>query len=51
LAVTAEPDADLSALRHQIAGHALTRFRQALELGNLPTTIQFRLAAQRVRAY
>jgi hypothetical protein len=51
LAVTAEPDADLSALRHQIAGHALTRFRHALELGNLPTTIQFRLAAQRVRAY
>jgi hypothetical protein len=51
LAITAEPDADLSALRHQIADHALTRFRHALELGNLPTTIQFRLAAHRDRAY
>lgn len=51
LSITAEPDADLTALRHQIAEHALTRFRNALELGNLPTTIQFHLAAHRVRAH
>jgi hypothetical protein len=50
LAITTEPDADLAALRHQIAEHALVRLRHALELSDLPTTIQFHLAAQRVRA-
>lgn len=44
LLVTTDPDADLSALRIRILGHAVTRLRTALDLTALPVTVEFRIA-------
>ncbi|WP_024799566.1 hypothetical protein [Nocardia sp. BMG51109] len=44
LLVTADPDADLTALRRRILGHAVTRLREALEVDVIPVTLEWRLA-------
>ncbi|WP_020669300.1 alkaline shock response membrane anchor protein AmaP [Amycolatopsis nigrescens] len=46
LAVGAERGADLGELRRRIEGHALPRLRQALDLGELPAAVEFRLTAK-----
>lgn len=43
LVVTTEQDADLTAVREQIAAHGLPRLRQALELSRLPAVLEFRV--------
>ncbi|WP_280388089.1 alkaline shock response membrane anchor protein AmaP, partial [Nocardia wallacei] len=44
LVVTAEPDADLTALRRRVLGHAVARLREALEVDIIPVTMELRLA-------
>ncbi|RDI43292.1 hypothetical protein [Nocardia mexicana] len=44
LVVTAEPDADLTALRGRILSHAVARLRTALEVDIIPVTMELRLA-------
>ncbi|EHR52675.1 hypothetical protein SacmaDRAFT_4490 [Saccharomonospora marina XMU15] len=44
LVVTTEQDADLTAVREQIAAHGVPRLRQALELNTLPAVLEFRVA-------
>ncbi|GAB2685653.1 alkaline shock response membrane anchor protein AmaP [Nocardia thraciensis] len=44
LVVTAEPDADLTALRRRVLGHAVARLRAALEVDIIPVTMEWRLA-------
>lgn len=44
LVVTAEPDADLTALRERISDDCLPRLRQALQVDEVPTTLELRLA-------
>ncbi|NIJ10649.1 hypothetical protein FHU38_000993 [Saccharomonospora amisosensis] len=44
LVVTTEQDADLTAVREQIAAHGLPRLRQALDLSTLPAVLEFRVA-------
>lgn len=44
LVVTTQQDADLTAVREQIAAHGLPRLRQALDLSTLPTALEFRVA-------
>ncbi|MBF6326910.1 alkaline shock response membrane anchor protein AmaP [Nocardia transvalensis] len=44
LIVTAEPNADLTAVRRRILGHAVPRLRQALEVDIIPVTLEWRLA-------
>ncbi|MBF6174868.1 alkaline shock response membrane anchor protein AmaP [Nocardia blacklockiae] len=44
LVVTAEPDADLAALRRRILEHAVARLREALEVEIVPVTMELRLA-------
>ncbi|NIH80388.1 alkaline shock response membrane anchor protein AmaP [Amycolatopsis viridis] len=43
---TAEPGTDLSALRERIVDDGVARLAQALDLGALPTVIEFRIAAE-----
>ncbi|HEX2131835.1 MAG TPA: alkaline shock response membrane anchor protein AmaP [Actinophytocola sp.] len=45
LAVTVEQDADLADLRTHLADHGLPRLRQALDLTDLPVTIEFRFTS------
>ena len=51
LVVTVDPDVSLAVVRERIGADALPRFRQALELAELPVTVRFQLArtAQRAR--
>ncbi|MGM7648491.1 alkaline shock response membrane anchor protein AmaP [Nocardia sp. JW2] len=44
LLVDTDPDADLTALRKQILGHAVPRLRTALELSAIPVSVEFRIA-------
>ncbi|MCC3315195.1 hypothetical protein [Nocardia africana] len=44
LVVTAEPDADLTALRRRILSEAVSRLRQALEVDAVPVSLELRLA-------
>ncbi|UQS24935.1 hypothetical protein L1857_20015 [Amycolatopsis thermalba] len=44
--VTAEPGTDLTALREHIVTDGVARLRQALDLTELPTVIEFRIAAE-----
>ncbi|PPJ24123.1 alkaline shock response membrane anchor protein AmaP [Nocardia nova] len=44
LVVTAEPDADLTALRRRILSDAVNRLRQALEVDAVPVSLELRLA-------
>ncbi|MET9486442.1 alkaline shock response membrane anchor protein AmaP [Nocardia sp. NPDC006630] len=51
LIVTAEPGADITALRRRILGEAVARLREALGVGVVPVTMELRFAdsAARVR--
>ncbi|HVV07741.1 alkaline shock response membrane anchor protein AmaP [Amycolatopsis sp.] len=42
--VTAEPDADLTAVRERIATLGVPRLKEALDLTDLPTVVEFRFA-------
>ncbi|WP_280370713.1 alkaline shock response membrane anchor protein AmaP [Nocardia wallacei] len=44
LVVTAEPDADIGALRARVLDHAVPRLRQALEVETIPVTMELRFA-------
>lgn len=44
LLVSTDPDADLTALRTQILGHAVPRLRTALDLTAIAVTVEFRIA-------
>ncbi|MFD3743341.1 alkaline shock response membrane anchor protein AmaP [Nocardia sp. NPDC058633] len=44
LLVSTDPDTDLTALRKQILGHAVSRLRTALDLTAVPVTVEFRIA-------
>ncbi|WP_410599829.1 alkaline shock response membrane anchor protein AmaP [Amycolatopsis sp. lyj-90] len=44
--LSAEQDGDLAAIRERIAEEGLPRLRQALDLGELPVTIEFRFSAK-----
>lgn len=44
LVVTAEPDADIGALRTRVLDHAVPRLRQALEVENIPVAMELRFA-------
>jgi hypothetical protein len=46
LVISAEQDGDLSAIRHQIDTAGLPRLRQALDLTDLPATIEFRFSSK-----
>ncbi|WP_328447108.1 MULTISPECIES: alkaline shock response membrane anchor protein AmaP [unclassified Amycolatopsis] len=46
LVVTTDQDADAGAIRERIAGHALPRLRQALEVDALPVRLEVRLTAK-----
>jgi hypothetical protein len=44
MVVSAEQDGDLSAIRHRIDSEGLPRLRQALDLDEVPVTIEFRFS-------
>ncbi|MFI9450156.1 alkaline shock response membrane anchor protein AmaP [Amycolatopsis sp. NPDC052450] len=44
--LSAEQDGDLAAIRERITAESLPRLRQALDLDELPTTIEFRFSAK-----
>lgn len=44
--LSAEQDGDLAAIRERIAAEGLPRLRQALDLAELPMTIEFRFTAK-----
>lgn len=46
LVLSAEQDADLTAVRERVTEEGLPRLRQALDLDTLPMTIEFRFSAQ-----
>lgn len=47
LIVTAEPGADITALRRRILAEAVARLRDALEVGIIPVTMELRFADKR----
>jgi hypothetical protein len=46
LILSAEQDGDLTAIRHRLDTHGLPRLRQAIDLGTLPVTIEFRFTTK-----
>ncbi|MEU5691774.1 alkaline shock response membrane anchor protein AmaP [Actinosynnema sp. NPDC020468] len=46
LVVTAEEDGDPGDIRRRLAEHALPRLREALEVADLPTTVEFRFTTR-----
>lgn len=50
LVVRADGDADLRAIRRRIDDEGLPRLREALEAPELPTTVEFRIAASKADA-
>ena len=44
LTINAAADADLTAIRGQLAAEGLPRLRQSLDLMTLPVTVEFRVA-------
>ncbi|MRH93067.1 alkaline shock response membrane anchor protein AmaP [Nocardia sp. SYP-A9097] len=50
LIVTAEPGADITALRRRILGEAVPRLRTALEVGVMPVSMELRYAEKAARA-
>ncbi|WJY53635.1 hypothetical protein QRN89_29830 [Streptomyces chengbuensis] len=43
LVITTDQDGDPAAINHRLTTHGLPRLRQALDLGNLPLTVEYRL--------
>ncbi|WP_324194303.1 alkaline shock response membrane anchor protein AmaP [Nocardia blacklockiae] len=50
LVVTAEPDADIGALRARVLDHAVPRLRQALETENVSVAMELRFAGRGTRS-
>ncbi|WP_027929048.1 hypothetical protein [Amycolatopsis thermoflava] len=46
LIITVEQDGDPTEIRHRLAAEGLPRLRQALDVENLPTTVEFRFSTR-----